>query len=75
LLLRTLGELGRVALEVLGVGAEDSLWGSHGGAEVIPGAGSLSRNIFISAMGRVGLAKHALVLAGRLAVVGYRHGT
>jgi hypothetical protein len=30
LLLLSVGEFGRVALEVFGVGAEDSVWGLHG---------------------------------------------
>src|SRR5580698_1991879 len=37
LLQLTVGELGRVALEVLCVGAEDSVWGSHGEATVVLG--------------------------------------
>jgi len=37
LLLLTLREVGGVALEVFGVGAEDSVWGSHGGTDIVLG--------------------------------------
>lgn len=43
LLLLTRREGGRFALEVLGVGAENSVWGSHSEADAIPAYGSLSR--------------------------------
>ena len=33
----TRGEVGRVALELFGVGAEDSVWGAHGGRTVVLG--------------------------------------